>query len=170
MIVVVNDANVLIDLIKLDLLLQFFELPFDFHTTDFILKELHMEQKECLTPFMLSGAFKILSLSAEDLIEIYKLQSEKTQLSIQDCSAIFCSKNINGSLITSDNNLRKFATTKNVTVRGHLWVFDQMVEHGKLSPKEAIVKLTELNTKINVRLKLPKLECEIRIKKWKNSY
>ena len=140
-----------------------------FHTTDFILEELHTEQRECLTPFIQSGTFKILSLSAEDLIEIYKLQSEKTQLSIQDCSAIVCSNNVNGSLITSDNNLRKFATTKNVTVRGHLWVFDQMVEHGKLSPKDAIQKLNELNTSVNVRLHLPKAECEGRIKKWENS-
>jgi predicted nucleic acid-binding protein len=169
MIVVVNDANVLIDLVKLDLVSQFFELPLVFHTTDFILEELHTEQRECLTPFIQSGTFKILSLSAEDLIEINILQAEKAQLSIQDCSAIVCSNNINGSLITSDNNLRKFATTKNVTVRGHLWVFDQLVEHGKLSPKEAIVKLTELNTKVNVRLNLPKVECDLRIKKWENS-
>lgn len=169
MIIVVNDANVLIDLVKLDLVSQFFELPLVFHTTDFILEELHTEQRECLAPFIKSGTFKILSLSAEDLIEIKKLQSEKSQLSIQDCSAIVCSNNMNGSLITSDNNLRKFATTKNVTVRGHLWVFDQMVEHGTLSPKEATVKLTELHTKVNVRLNLPKAECEHRIKKWENS-
>ena len=39
MIVVVNDANVLIDLVKLDIIAHFFELPLVFYTTDFILED-----------------------------------------------------------------------------------------------------------------------------------
>lgn len=34
--VVINDANILIDLVKLDLLNVFSKLPFDLHTTDFV--------------------------------------------------------------------------------------------------------------------------------------
>lgn len=168
MIVVVNDANVLIDLVKLDLVTHFFALPLVFHTTDIILDELHPHQKTHLDTFISNGTFKILSLTPEDLIAINDLQSERPQLSIQDCSAIVCSNNLNGSLITSDNNLRKFASSKNLTVRGHLWVFDELVAHKILSPHEAIQKLTELNTIVNVRLNLPKAECESRIKKWEN--
>ena len=50
MIVVVNDANILIDLVKLELYAIFFDLPLVFYTTDIILEELHFEQKEYLTP------------------------------------------------------------------------------------------------------------------------
>lgn len=166
MIVVVNDANILIDLVKLELYAIFFDLPLVFYTTDIILEELHFEQKEHLTPFIEKGTFKILNLSPDDLIEINELQKEKPQLSIQDFSAVVCSKKVNGAIITSDNNLRKFASTKNIQVLGHLWVFDKMVESGKINPKIAIHKLVELNTKINIRLNLPTVECDIRINHW----
>ena len=167
MIIVINDANILIDLVKLDLVTHFFSLPLVFHSTDIILDELHTDQLACLEPFISNGTFKIMSLTSEDLLAINNLQAEKAQLSPQDCSAIVCSKNLKGTLITSDNNLRKFATSKNLIVRGHLWVFDEMVAHDLLSPEEAIQKLTELNTRVNVRLNLPKAECENRIKKWR---
>jgi len=44
MILVVNDVNILIDLIKLDILPQFFNLKLMFHTTSFVLYELHDSQ------------------------------------------------------------------------------------------------------------------------------
>ena len=55
-----------------------------------------------------------------------------------------------------------------MTVRGHLWVFDEMVAHNILSNQVAVQKLMELNTVVNVRLNLPEAECESRIKKWEN--
>ena len=46
MIVVVNDANILIDLIKLQLLEAFFDIDWEFHTTDLIIEnEFYDEQK-----------------------------------------------------------------------------------------------------------------------------
>lgn len=45
MIVVVNDANILIDLVKLQLLPNFFGLEFEFYTTDLVLDELYDEQQ-----------------------------------------------------------------------------------------------------------------------------
>jgi hypothetical protein len=51
MIVVVNDANILIDLIKFDLLVAFFEIRWEFHSTNLIIEnELYNEQKEKLQP------------------------------------------------------------------------------------------------------------------------
>ncbi len=38
--VVVSDTNIFIDLISVDLLDEFFRLPFEIHTTDFIIHEL----------------------------------------------------------------------------------------------------------------------------------
>lgn len=43
--IVINDANILIDLVKLELVDAFSELDFDLHTTDFVLEELNDEQK-----------------------------------------------------------------------------------------------------------------------------
>ncbi|MBK8623981.1 MAG: hypothetical protein IPN79_20080 [Saprospiraceae bacterium] len=167
MIIVVNDANVLIDLIKLDLTDHFFSLPLKFHTTDIILDELHDEQQETLKLQIDNGIFNILSLSSNDLMEMNNLQSQRPQLSIQDCSAIVCTKNISGELITSDNNLRNFAANLNLIVHGHLWVFDQLVNNLVLDPTDAIVKLNQLMD-INPRLGLPNAEVTIRLNNWRN--
>jgi len=167
MIIVVNDANILIDLVKLKLLPHFFSLSLVFHTSSMILEELHQEQLDQLQDFIDNGNLNVLELSAEELSQAIELQMEKPQLSEQDCSAIVCAKKVNGELLTSDNNLRKFAKTKNVVVRGHLWVFDLMILEQKITGETAIAKLNELREMINPKLGLPYHECETRLNNWK---
>lgn len=166
MTVVVNDANILIDLVKLQLLPHFFGLNLDFHTSDIILDELHQGQAEQLQQFIDNGTLKVITFTDDELIEIAMLQAQKTQLSEQDCSAIVCAQKLSGDLLTSDNTLRKFAITKKLVVRGHLWIFDQLVNSKTISGATAIQKLSELSEVINPRLGLPKQECETRIKSW----
>jgi predicted nucleic acid-binding protein len=166
MTVIVNDANILIDLVKLNLLPQFFDLGLDFNTTPFILEELHPEQLQQVNEYIVTGILKVVDLTDEELIDIALLQAQKTQLSTQDCSTIVCAQKIKGELLTSDNNLRKFAASKQLTVRGHLWVFDQLVAECKITGATAILKLKELRETINPRLGLPKHECDARIELW----
>lgn len=167
MIVVVNDANVLIDLVKLELLPAFFKMNMAFHTTDLILDELHDEQREQLREYHDTGRLTIVALNEQELVDIFLLQAEKPQLSQQDCSAVVCAQKVKGNLLTSDNYLRKFATSKNLTVCGHLWILDRMLEQNTLTGAVAILKLAELREKINPRLGLPRQECETRIAYWK---
>lgn len=167
MIIVVNDANVLIDLVKLRLLPHFFSLHIEFYTTDLILDELHGWQVQELQVYIDNGTLIVIQLTDNELIEISLLQAGKRQLSLQDCSAIVCARKVSGDLLTSDNNLRKFAAKKLFTVYGHLWVFDRMVETSIITPQVAIVKLTELREVINPRLNLPKIECETRLELWR---
>lgn len=165
--IVVNDANVLIDLVKLRLLPHFFGLQQVFYTTDLILHELHAEQVEELQTFIDADTLRIIHLTDDEVMEITRIQAEKRQLSEQDCSAIVCARKVAGNLLTSDNILRKFATRNLLTVYGHLWVFDRMVEENTISPLEAIAKLTELRETVNPRLNLPKAECDSRIGIWR---
>ncbi len=167
MIVVVNDANILIDLVKLQLLPHFFSLQLRFYTTDLILNELHDWQVEELQLYINSGILNINQLTDKELIDVALLQAEKRQLSEQDCSAIVCARKVTGSLLTSDKNLRNFATKKAIAVIGHLWVFDKMVDENTITPQNAILKLTELREVVNPRLNLPKIECENRLEHWK---
>ncbi|NEW85532.1 MAG: PIN domain-containing protein [Mariniphaga sp.] len=167
MIIVVNDANVLIDIVKLQLLPQFFDLDLEFHTTSLILNELHSEQVEQLQKYINCSLLNVNELSADELMEIVTLQTERPQLSEQDCSAIVCARRISGEILTSDNNLRKFAAIKGVSVKGHLWIFDLLVAQNLISAAVAIDKLAELREIINPRLGLPKAECENRITVWK---
>ncbi len=167
MIVVVNDANLLIDLIKLQLLEAFFKIDWEFHTTDLIIEnEFYEDQKAQLELYIQSGRLNIQTLNADELEILTEIQLKRPQLSDKDCSAFYCAKKLNASLLTSDNTLRKYAKTQEVDVHGHLWVFDAMLEHNCIDTQTAINKLIELQT-INIKLNLPKKECEARILKWK---
>jgi len=168
MIVVVNDANILIDLIKLQLIEAFFNINWEFHSTNLIIEnELYDVQKEELQPYVENGKLIIQELDVEDMISIMTIQAQKPQLSDKDCSSLHCAQKLGGILVTSDNTLRKFAKIKKVEVHGHLWVFDALLEHQCVSPQIAISKLNELNI-INAKLNLPKKECEARIEKWED--
>ncbi len=167
MIVVVNDANILIDLIKLQLVEAFFNINWEFHSTNLIIEnELYDEQKMVLQPFIDNGKLIVQELDVDDMLTIMDIQAQKPQLSDKDCSALHCAQKLNASLVTSDNTLRKFAKVKKVDVHGHLWVFDALLDHGCITPATAIAKLNELNS-INAKLSLPKKECEARIEMWK---
>jgi hypothetical protein len=58
--IVINDANILIDLAKLDLLDVFSKLPFDLYTTDFVYEELNEEQKSPVSVLHKKGYLKLL--------------------------------------------------------------------------------------------------------------
>jgi predicted nucleic acid-binding protein len=167
MIVVVNDANILIDLIKLQLLEAFFDIDWEFHTTDLIIEnEFYDKQKAQLAPYVNCGKLKIQKLAMDELLILMEIQLKKPQLSDKDCSALYCAQKLKASLLTSDNALRKYAQTQEIDVHGHLWVFDAMVEQRCINLQTAINKLIELQS-INTKLNLPKKECEARISKWK---
>lgn len=164
-----NDANILIDLVELKLLSQFFDLKFEFQTTELIIEELLEEQAQALLPYINRRALIVQEVMDADLIEIRLIEMSKPTLSLQDCSAYYQARKLNAILLSSDNSLRKFARENNIDIHGHLWIFDQMVAANTLTGSEAAAKLTELRERINTRLGLPKQECAKRIKRWTNS-
>ena len=164
--IIVNDANILIDLVKLDILLHFFQLPFSFHTTDIIFDELDDEQQQILLPYIESEQLIVEGFNGEELVVIATLKEEKNQLSMEDCSAVFCAQKLEADLISSDKNLRNFAKTKAVTIRGHLWVLDMLFSHSIMTGIEVTALLHRLQTEINPRLGLPVAACEELKLKW----
>jgi hypothetical protein len=164
--IVVNDANILIDLVELNLLPQFFALEFEFFTTSLILEELLDDQQEQLETYLESGVLIAEEMTSADLKAIKTIERSKPKLSQQDCSAYHQAILKDGTLLTSDNVLRKFAVATNLDVHGHLWIFDQMVDQQTLAPFTASQKLTELSDTINIQLKLPKAECDKRHVFW----
>jgi|SRR5690606_10807306 len=164
--IIVNDANILIDLVELQLLPQFFALKFEFFTTTLILEELLDEQRVQLETYITQEILKAEEMSTKDLEAIKTIEKSKPKLSQQDCSAYHQATSKQGTLVTSDNVLRKFAIATNIDVHGHLWLFDQMVDQNTLMPITASQKLMELCDTINTQLKLPKVECDQRHEVW----
>jgi predicted nucleic acid-binding protein len=165
--IIVNDANILIDLIELRLLPNFFALEFEFLTTSLVFEELLEDQQFELNEFIEIGVLLVHEMTQEQLAEINEIQKNKPSLSPQDCSAFYQAKIEEGILVTSDNTLRKFAKSNEMDVHGHLWVFDRMYEAETISGAIAIEKLNELCNTINQNLGLPINECNRRIESWK---
>lgn len=165
--VVVNDANILIDLVKLQLLPHFFALGWEYHTTSLVFDELYEEQQEAFAPYQDKGLFLVADLEATEVVTILELQISKPQLSEQDCSALYYTIKSSGVLLSSDKNLREFAENKGVEVHGHLWIFDAMVAQKCISPTRAAEKLEELISTINPKLRLPDHECKRRLGLWR---
>lgn len=168
--VVVNDTNVFIDLQDIGLLEQFFRLPWEINTTDFVMLELLRDnQKEAVAAYESDGSLHIVKFEANEIIEISKLHRNSTPItnvSFTNCSVWFYAKRNNCILLTGDQKLRTSALHDGVEVHGTIYIFDELVACGILPEHLAAEKLTILKS-INPRL--PKNEIEKRIKLWDGS-
>lgn len=163
--IVVNDTNIFIDLHSIGLLEQFFELPIKVHTVDFIVNELiNSEQSKAIRHFIDNRKLIVRSFEAAELLEVIKLQNNAGgNVSIPDCAVWYYAKKNNFTLLTGDGQLRKKAIESNVSVKGIIYIFDQLVECNIISQNFAATKLQEL---ITHNSRLPKSIIQERIEKW----
>lgn len=166
--IVVNDTNVFIDLYEVGLLEEFFSLPWEVHTTDFVMLELQREgQHETVAKYKADKRLVVPVFEAKEMSEIgnlFQQNMNRTNLSLTDCSVWYYAKVNNYILLTGDRKLRTVSAYNGVEVRGVIFVFDCLVECGKISRRVAVEKLQQLYS-INPRL--PKEEIEKRINLWK---
>ena len=166
--IIVNDTNIFIDLQSIGLLRALCDLPYDVGTVDFVVNEIKdLTQAESLATLVREGKIKVESFNIEELAEIIEEHSTVSgNLSVPDCSVCYYARKHSATLLTGDRQLRRYAESNNVTVRGVLFIFDELVAQNIIEAGIAAQKLKEL-TNINVRL--PKSEIEKRIKKWSNT-
>lgn len=163
----INDANILIDLIKLGLVEMFFDLPeTEFQTTDFVFEEISPDQRKILEPFVRLRKLVILVSEPEDLTEISSIFNKTTGLSFQDCSVWHYTAKHGGILLTGDGKLRKLTIREKIEVRGMLYLFDEFLRCKLLDFQTAIEKLSQLK---NTNNRLPAEEIDRRIDSWKNN-
>lgn len=165
-VIVVSDANIFIDLCDSGIIDAFFGMPWKVHTTDMVYAEvLKPEHREKLEEHL-----EKLVIKAYDPVEFQKLaqfqiEMNKTcNLSIQDCSLLTYCMDTDYTLLTGDRTLRTKATERKVTVRGILYIFDQMLSIGQISKEDAISCLERLRSS-NTRL--PSKEIDTRLNEWK---
>jgi predicted nucleic acid-binding protein len=158
--VVVSDTNIFIDLLSVDLLNDFFKLPFCVHTVDYVMNELNDNQRKIISNHNLI----IKEYTENEQQAIFNFQSKHTKnVSFTDCAVWLYAKEHNYRLLTGDKLLRNLAIIDKVTVSGILFVFDMLVEFNIISKQKSAKKLQLLNT-INNRL--PKEEIKNRITEW----
>lgn len=163
--IIVNDTNIFIDLHSIGLLGALCDLPYDVRTVDFVVNEItDKAQAESLASLVGEGKIKIESFNIDELAEIIEEHSSVSgNLSVPDCSVCYYARKHSATLLTGDRQLRRYAEGNNVTVRGILFIFDELVANKIIDAGIAAQKLREL-TNINVRL--PKSEITKRIKNW----
>lgn len=166
MIVVVNDTNIFIDLYKTSLLDAFFQLPYEFHTVDFVIHEIeNNEQKQAVNQHIEGKKLFVKTFVAQELATIQQIKSQAGHhLSFTDCAVWHYAHENRFSLLTGDNPLRTYALAAGTSVHGILFVFDQLVEHAIISKKEATEK-AEILLRINPRL--PRSIFLDRIERWR---
>jgi hypothetical protein len=165
--IVVNDTNVFIDLYEVGLLEEFFSLPWEVHTTDFVMLELLREgQHDTVAIYKADKRLIVPVFEPKEMIEIGNLFQQyvnRTNLSLTDCSVWYYAKVNNYILLTGDRKLRIASVFDGVEVHGVIYVFDRLVELDMISRQVAVEKLQQLYS-INPRL--PKEEIDKRISKW----
>ena len=162
--IVVNDTNIFIDLIHIELIDIFCQLPYEFHTTDFVLNEIEEpDQETIILQLIEAGTLKVISLTSNEIDQILLLQETVNRLSIPDCSVWHYSKKHHYTLLTGDNLLRKTAEKDHITVRGILFIFDELVRYELLTPYEAFAKLEWL---LETGSRLPDEACRERFERW----
>lgn len=168
MIVVVNDTNIFIDLYKTALLDVFFQLPYEFHTVDFVIHEIQDKaQRGAVDQYVAVKKLFVKDFAPQELAYIQQIKERAGHhLSFTDC-AVWQYANENGyTLLTGDKPLRSYALSSGTAVHGILFVLDQLVEHSIIGKEEAAQKAEALLL-INGRLS-KKIFLE-RIERWKNS-
>lgn len=123
MILLVNDANIFIDLLKINLLPDFFQLPYEFHVTDLVAVEIHEENRHELDACMEQGVLFKKSFVYEELMEIQLLQVKYQRLSIPDCSCLFHAKKTSFSA-------RQESTARASSNRPSIWRLSSQVMAG----------------------------------------
>lgn len=165
--IVVSDTNIFFDLLSVNLLDDFFRLPCKIATTDFVINEIEQPaQLKKIQDFIDSKKLDVAAFESDEVNIITELHNNRNNnVSLVDCSVWYYAKKNNCRLLTGDGKLRKSAEKDNVKVSGILYIFDNLLEYEILGKTSCAKKLEQL---MQLNMRLPKNECEKRIKRWRS--
>ena len=163
--IAVKDACILIDLVELCLMDSFYRLDISVYTTPHVIAEItEEEQMKVITEHINKANLKI---DGDGLFEtISEITEQNRGLSFADSSVLEVGLRRNCVVLSSDGGLRNMAISRNLTVRGLVWVIEELHLNGIVSKEIAIEKLRQYRL-MNERA--PKKEIEDLISKLNNS-
>lgn len=161
--VAIQDANILIDLVKTGLFAHCLALDFLFITTDLVFNELYDYQQAEIQPHIDSGKFIVIKITDSELVEIQLISLKDRKLSEQDWSCLYYAEKKAAILLSGDNRLKTMAESKGLEAHGIIWLMDKIRECSILPVSDCCEALREL---MRINKRLPIIECEERIKNW----
>lgn len=157
----VVDACLWIDLNFGGLISELFQLPHEIISPDVIIAELEGFDAKVLKKL---GLVEV-SLTPDEFLILVELIKKYPKPGINDLTALTIAKSHGLRLLTGDADLRKAAETEGIRATGVLGVLDSMIAHKIINPKRAAIALEEM---LKNKARLPKAECQRRLKKWQD--
>ncbi|MRS20404.1 DUF3368 domain-containing protein [Enterobacteriaceae bacterium RIT692] len=125
MIILISDANIIIDMEEGGLLEQLFQLPYQFVVPDL----LYFDELEMHHSNLLDKGLVLRELTSTSMLYAMNLIERVRGPSRNDCFALALAKQELCPLLTGDRALSKVARTEDVEVRGTLWAVEEMIIH-----------------------------------------
>lgn len=161
--VAVKDACVLIDLANGGLLDAWFRLGIETHTTDLVVRQVKGDgQWQMISAFVEAGLLKVATLDGEQMTKLHR-ELSGLSVGIEDQTVLFLALEMDAILITGDRKVRLEGMKRKLEVRGLLWILDELIAKGHLTPKLAAAKLRLI---IGAGAYLPPDECQKRLTRW----
>lgn len=164
--VAIQDANILIDMIDIDVLALMLDLPMEFHVSDFVHAELTEQvYRQAVNEAIADSRLVLDTFDGRDVSEITDMALEMTGLSFPDCSCISLANKLQAALLTGDMRLRREARARDLEVHGSIWIIEQLYLAGRLEAHDAGTRLLSL---LHVNPRLPRVTCALKIEEWRS--
>jgi rRNA-processing protein FCF1 len=159
MLILISDANILIDLEDGHLIFELFQLPYEFVVPDILFES---ELRERHSHFLKAG-LNVRGLNSESIKKIEFLTKQYHRPSIMDHAALALAIQEKGVLLTGDKALRSAATNEGVESHGTIWIVDQLIKHKIINEIQAKEGFDAMKVKGS---RLPWSEVEKCLTKW----
>lgn len=141
MLLLISDANIIIDLEAGEILDALFELPYQFAMPDV----LYGEEIEEGSPHLIDMGLQTLVVSGEYVQYAARLGEQYgEEPGFNDRLALALAKQESCPLLTGDGNLRLLAAKEEADVRGTLWIFSEVIEFGLLTQQQVLGALDRM--------------------------
>lgn len=129
----ISDANILIDLEEGGVIAEFLALPEEIATPDLLFAEELADQHPDLPEMGLTLA----ELDGRQIERAMALVEANPKASRNDCLALTLAEAQACTLLTGDRALRQAAEAVGVEIHGTLWCVQQMIDAGQITPEQA---------------------------------
>jgi rRNA maturation endonuclease Nob1 len=160
--VVIKDACILFDLIDLDLLGCFYQLNLNVLTTPDVIAEITDENQRLQVNLYIDNGQLQIDESG-DLADQREIVDKNPGLSLADASVLDLATRRKATVLSSDKSLRKESQRRGLTVRGVLWIVEELHLQQILSLE---VMLEKLKAYPEINRWAPKSHIETLIKKY----
>lgn len=170
MTIIVEDTNIIIDLFNTGLLQFCKKMDIEFHTTDFVVREIKKpEQLSTVKGLISNKELNMAVFNMDEMLQLANLEDEcrgTNNLTTADCSVVLLAERLGCRLLTADQKLVHFAQSRGLEASGLLWLTDEMVAKGIVRHKDMMEYLKRY---LETNNRAPEKEVNKRIAQYKNT-